>query len=72
MGIARHNNNRRKECRKASHEEDSHIAVVIRADKLSAGERDMIYEGMLNYDTLSEMLFTIDLRTGRMWAKLNR
>lgn len=34
-------------------------------------EREMIYDGMLNYDTLSKMLFTIDLKTGRMWAKLN-
>lgn len=40
--------------------------------EMPARERDMIYDGMLNYDTLSKMLFTIDLRTGRMWAKLNR
>lgn len=36
-----------------------------------ARERDMIYDGMLSYDVISRMLFTIDLRTGKMWAKLN-
>jgi hypothetical protein len=35
-------------------------------------ERDMIYDGMLNYDTIAKMLFTINLRTGEMWAKLNQ
>jgi hypothetical protein len=35
-------------------------------------ERDMIYEGMLSYEVIEKMLFTIDFQTGRMWAKLNR
>jgi hypothetical protein len=30
----------------------------------------MIYDGMLNYDTISKWLVTIDLRNGRMWAKV--
>jgi hypothetical protein len=34
-------------------------------------ERTMIYDGMLNYDTISKMTVTIDLRTGKMWAKIN-
>lgn len=33
-------------------------------------ERDMIYDGMLNYDTISKMVVTINLKTGEMWAKL--
>jgi len=34
-------------------------------------ERDMIYDGMLNYETISKMVVTIDLKTGEMWAKMN-
>ena len=34
-------------------------------------ERNMIYDGMLNYDTISKWTVTIDLRTGKMWAKIN-
>ena len=34
-------------------------------------ERNMIYDGMLNYDTISKWTVTIDLRNGRMWAKIN-
>jgi hypothetical protein len=34
-------------------------------------ERQMIYDGMLNYDTISKMTVTIDLRAGKMWAKIN-
>ncbi len=34
-------------------------------------EREMIYDGMLNYDTISKMTVTIDLRSGKMWAKMN-
>lgn len=34
-------------------------------------ERQMIYDGMLNYETISKMTATIDVRTGKMWAKLN-
>lgn len=33
-------------------------------------ERQMIYDGMLNYDTISKWLVTIDLKTGGMWAKI--
>ena len=38
--------------------------------EMPAREREMIYDGMLNYDTISKMVVTIDLRTGSMWAKL--
>ena len=34
-------------------------------------ERNMIYDGMLNYETISKWTVTIDLRNGRMWAKIN-
>jgi hypothetical protein len=34
-------------------------------------ERDMIYDGMLNYDTISKMIVTINLKTGETWAKMN-
>ena len=34
-------------------------------------ERQMIYDGMLNFDTISKWTVTIDLRTGKMWAKTN-
>ena len=34
-------------------------------------ERDMIYDGMLNYDTISKMVVTLDLKNGEMWAKMN-
>jgi hypothetical protein len=36
-----------------------------------ARERLMIYDAMLNYDTISRMVVTIDLRNGKMWAKMN-
>jgi hypothetical protein len=32
-------------------------------------EREMIYDGMLNFDTIAKYVFTIDLKNGRMWAK---
>lgn len=35
-------------------------------------DRTMIYDGMLNYDTILKMLLTIDLRTGEAWAKPNQ
>jgi hypothetical protein len=31
----------------------------------------MIYDGQINYDTVARMVVTIDLRNGRVWAKLN-
>jgi hypothetical protein len=34
-------------------------------------ERNMIYDGMLNYDTISKWTVTIDLRNGDAWAKIN-
>lgn len=40
--------------------------------EMPARERAMIYDGMLNYDTLSKMILTVDLRTGRTWAKFNQ
>lgn len=33
-------------------------------------ERNMIYDGMLNYDTISKWIVTIDLGNGGMWAKI--
>ena len=39
--------------------------------EMPARERDMIYDGMLNYDTIQKMIVTIDLKTGEMWAKIN-
>ena len=39
--------------------------------EMPARERSMIYDGMLNYDTLSKMILTVDLRTGKTWAKFN-
>jgi hypothetical protein len=38
--------------------------------EMPARERSMIYDGMLNYETISKWLVTIDLRNGRMWAKV--
>lgn len=37
-----------------------------------AREREMIYDGMFSYDLISRLLFTMDFRTGKMWAKLNQ
>ena len=34
-------------------------------------ERNMIYDGQINYDTAVRMVVTVDLRNGRTWAKLN-
>jgi hypothetical protein len=31
----------------------------------------MIIDAMLNYETISKMTVTIDIRTGKMWAKMN-
>jgi hypothetical protein len=33
-------------------------------------EREMIYDAMLNFDTISKWVVTIDLRNGKMWAKI--
>lgn len=38
---------------------------------LGAHERDIIYDGQLNYGVLSRMLLTVDLPTGRAWARRN-
>jgi predicted aspartyl protease len=34
-------------------------------------EREMIYDVRLNYDTLTKLVYTVDLRTGKMWVKSN-
>lgn len=34
-------------------------------------ERDIIYDGQLNFDTIIKWLVTIDLRTGKVWVKPN-
>lgn len=39
--------------------------------EMPARERSMIYDGMLNYDTIGKMIVTIDLRNGKTWAKFN-
>lgn len=39
--------------------------------EMPARERSMIYDGMLNYDTISRTILTIDLRNGKTWAKFN-
>jgi len=41
-------------------------AVEVRAIR-----RDLIYDGLLNADFVRGMLLTVDLRSGRAWAKLN-
>ena len=37
-----------------------------------AREREMIYDGMLSYDIIETIIWTIDFRTGKTWAKMNR
>ena len=39
--------------------------------EMPARERQMIYDGMLNYETISKWTVTIDLKNGKMWAKIN-
>lgn len=39
--------------------------------KADGREREMIYDGMLNYEVIEKMTFTVDFRNGKMWAKLN-
>lgn len=39
--------------------------------EMPARARQMIYDGMLNYDAISKMVLTIDLRNGKTWAKFN-
>lgn len=34
-----------------------------------ARHRDMIYDGMLSYDVIEQMIWTIDLGSGKVWAK---
>jgi hypothetical protein len=31
--------------------------------------REIIYDGLLNFDTLSNLIITVDLPTGRAWAR---
>lgn len=40
--------------------------------EMPARERQMIYDAMLNYETISKWTVTIDLRSGKMWAKTNQ
>jgi predicted aspartyl protease len=40
------------------------------AFEFMAREREMIYDVRLNYDTLVRLVYTVDLKTGRMWAKI--
>lgn len=54
------------------------MAKLVKLDLIGLGtiemparERQMIYDGMLNYDTISKMIVTIDVRNGRIWAKMN-
>jgi hypothetical protein len=41
----------------------------VEADALP---RDMIYDGMLNYEIIEKMLWTVDLKIGKVWAKANK
>ena len=34
-------------------------------------EREMIYDVRVNYDTLTKLVYTMDLRNGKMWAKIS-
>jgi hypothetical protein len=46
--------------------------IGLGAIEAEAREREMIYDGMLSYDIIETILWTIDLRTGKSWAKMNR
>jgi hypothetical protein len=39
--------------------------------EMDSREREMIYDGMLNYDLIAKMILTTDFKTGRTWGKLN-
>jgi hypothetical protein len=39
--------------------------------EMESRPREMIYDGMLNYDLLAKMVLTADFRTGKIWGKLN-
>lgn len=39
--------------------------------EMESRSREMIYDGMLNYDLLARMVLTADFRTGKVWGKLN-
>jgi hypothetical protein len=45
--------------------------VGLGAIEMPGREREMIYDGMLNFDTISKWIVTIDMRSGKMWAKMN-
>ena len=36
-----------------------------------ARERDLVHDVRLNYDTLTTIVYTVDLRSGEMWMKVN-
>lgn len=42
---------------------------AVEADALP---RDMIYDGMLNYEIIKNILWSVDLQTGKVWAKQNK
>jgi predicted aspartyl protease len=44
--------------------------IGLGAIEAEARNRDMIYDGMLSYDIISRMLWTINLQTGEAWTKL--
>ena len=46
--------------------------IGLGAIEAEARERDMIYDGMLSYDVIEKILWTIDFRTGKAWAKMNQ
>jgi hypothetical protein len=39
--------------------------------EMESRSREMIYDGMLNYDLLAKMVLTADFSTGKVWGKLN-
>lgn len=38
--------------------------------EMDSREREMIYDGMLNYDLLAKLMLTADFKTGRIWGKM--
>jgi hypothetical protein len=46
--------------------------IGLGAIEAEAREREMIYDGMLSYEIIERMVWTIDFRTGKTWAKIIR
>jgi len=46
--------------------------IGLGAIEAEAREREMIYDGMLSYDIIERIFWTIDFRSGKTWAKMNQ